>query len=255
MKQIIIIALCILTSCTKLNTSSDGWKLVWEDNFDGDVFDRSHWSRITRGTVEWNKYMSLYEPLVEVADGQLIVRGIVNNVLPDDTMPYLTGGVTSQNRVGFGNGRLEIRAKLGKARGAWPAFWMLPYDNTWWPYHGEIDIMEHLNGDDIAYQTVHSEYTVYLGGTDPPKGSTGKIDPDDYNIYAVEMYPDSLSFYINNNHTFTYPRVSDDVQFPFDREFFLLIDMQLGGSWVGKVEPADLPVEMWIDWVRFYKLQ
>lgn len=29
--------------------------------------------------------------------------------------------------------------------------------------------------------------------------------------------------------------------------------MQLGGSWVGAVDPKQLPVEMHIDWVRFYK--
>jgi hypothetical protein len=69
------------------------------------------------------------------------------------------------------------------------------------------------------------------------------------------MYPDSLSFDINGLHTFTYPRIETDKegQFPFNRDYHLLIDMQLGGSWVGRVEPVDLPVEMRIDWVRFYK--
>jgi hypothetical protein len=28
--------------------------------------------------------------------------------------------------------------------------------------------------------------------------------------------------------------------------------MQLGGNWVGRIDPDDLPVEMEIDWVRFY---
>ena len=34
------------------------------------------------------------------------------------------------------------------------------------------------------------------------------------------------------------------------RTQYLLIDMQLGGAWVGSVDPNDLPVEMEIDWVR-----
>lgn len=42
-------------------------------------------------------------------------------------------------------------------------------------------------------------------------------------------------------------------QFPFDQPYYLLIDMQLGGSWVGKVYSEDLPAEMWVDWVRFYQ--
>ncbi|GHU64212.1 hypothetical protein FACS1894160_4170 [Bacteroidia bacterium] len=81
------------------------------------------------------------------------------------------------------------------------------------------------------------------------------IDPDGYNVYAVELYADSLSFDINGVHTFTYPRINTDKegQFPFDRDFYLMLDMQLGGSWVGRIEPNDLPMEMWIDWVHFYK--
>lgn len=42
-------------------------------------------------------------------------------------------------------------------------------------------------------------------------------------------------------------------QFPFYIPQYLLIDMQLGGQWVGDVDPADLPVEMEIDWVRYYE--
>ena len=71
------------------------------------------------------------------------------------------------------------------------------------------------------------------------------------------MYPDSLSFYINDKHTFTYPRIQTDKkgQYPYNEPFYLLIDMQLGGNWVGKVDTKDLPVEMLVDWVRFYQKQ
>ena len=69
------------------------------------------------------------------------------------------------------------------------------------------------------------------------------------------MYPDSVVFFINDKHTLTYPRIETDKegQFPFDRPYYLLIDMQLGGNWVGKVDTLDLPVEMQIDWVRYYQ--
>ena len=158
--------------------------------------------------------------------------------------------------MGFSDGRIEIRARLHGAKGAWPAFWLLP-ENEPWPDGGEIDIMERLNYDSIAYQTVHSAYTYTLGINDnPPQGSTGRIDPDGYNVYCVEMHRDSLVFFINDKRTFAYPRIQTDKkgQFPFtDKDFYLLLDMQLGGSWVGKVDTADLPVEMEIDWVRFYR--
>ena len=115
--------------------------------------------------------------------------------------------------------------------------------------------MERLNDDSIAYQTVHSHYTYTLGIKDHPKShSTGVIHPDRYNVFAVEMYPDSLSFYVNDVHTFTYPAYKRKKRtIPFTTAFYLLIDMQLGGSWVGAVSPEDLPVEMEVDWVRFYQ--
>lgn len=59
----------------------------------------------------------------------------------------------------------------------------------------------------------------------------------------------------NGVRDFVYPRIETEKegQFPFSIPQYLLIDMQLGGSWVGEVDAADLPVEMEIDWVRHYQ--
>ena len=244
---------CLLSACTP---SQPEWRLVWEENFDQiNDFDPAVWSKIPRGTADWNNYMSDFDSLYEMRNGNLVLRGIQNLTQPQDTAPFLTGGVYTKGKMGFMDGRLEIKAKLNGATGAWPAFWLLPQEGQW-PMGGEIDIMERLNYDNIAYQTVHSHYTYDLGfKTTPPQGSTGPIHPEAYNVYAVEMYADSLCFFINDQHTFTYPRIETDQegQFPFHQPFYLLLDMQLGGSWVGAVDPTELPVEMSIDWVRFYQ--
>jgi beta-glucanase (GH16 family) len=234
------------------------WTLVWEENFDGNSLDTGRWNRIWRGRADWNRYMSQRDDLVQVKNGELILRGIRNDVEPSDTARYLTGGVDTQRKVAFGRGRLEIKAKLQGARGAWPAIWMMPFDGgDKWPKGGEIDIMERLNHDDFAHQTLHSYNTQSRKITTPQRSGKGKINPKGYNIYAVEVYADSISFYINQNHTYTCPHVATEYpnfwQFPFDRLNFLMIDMQLGGSWVGKVEDSELPVEMRIDWVRYYQ--
>ena len=244
---------CLLAACTP---SQPEWRLVWEENFDQiNDFDPAVWSKIPRGTADWNNYMSDFDSLYEMRNGNLVLRGIQNLTQPQDTAPFLTGGVYTKGKMGFMDGRLEIKAKLNGATGAWPAFWLLPQEGQW-PMGGEIDIMERLNYDNIAYQTVHSHYTYDLGfKTTPPQGSTGPIHPEAYNVYAVEMYADSLCFFINDQHTFTYPRIETDQegQFPLHQPFYLLLDMQLGGSWVGAVDPTELPVEMSIDWVRFYQ--
>lgn len=251
--SVLWVMLLLFTSCAQ-KESGDGYKVVWEENFKDSTKLENNWSKIPRGRSDWNNYMSDYDGLFDVKNGNLVLKGIKNTVLPDDSVPYLTGGVYTKGKRTFSNGRLEIRARLFGARSAWPAFWLLP-ENEQWPHGGEIDIMERLNLDDYVYQTVHSDYTYNQGIKDNPKsGVIAHIKPDTYNVYAVELFADSLSFFINDTHTFTYPRIETDKsgQFPFgDKEFYLLLDMQLGGDWVGPVNEQDLPVEMHIDWIRF----
>lgn len=240
-------------------TESTKWQLTWLEDFNAETMDDNVWTRIPRGPSDWNNFMSSHDSLYALRDGKLILRGLENTFVPDDTATYLTGGVFTKDKKTFTYGKLEIKAKLQGAKGAWPAFWMLPAKRGAWPDGGEIDIMERLNYDSIAYQTVHSYYTVTLGIKDNPLyGNTNTIKNDDeFNIFSVEIHPDSLVFAVNGRHTFTYPKIetTEKGQFPFGKPFYLLLDMQLGGSWVGAVEPKDLPVEMEIDWVKFYELK
>lgn len=233
------------------------WELVWSDEFNGSRIDGAKWTKIDRGKSDWNNYMSHDPSLYAVKNGNLILRGKVNPNRKKDPVPFITGGISSAGKFAFRYGKIEIRAKLDNAKGAWPAFWLLPdSENRKWPDDGEIDIMEHLNFDDIAYQTVHSRFTHTLGRNDPPHGSTGKIDKNGYNIYAVEWNRDKLVFSINGKETFAYPRVpaeKENGQWPFTTPFYILLDMQVEGSWVGKADPAQYPIEMKIDWVRVYQ--
>ena len=246
-----------LVSCSS-QKGKDGWRLVWEDEFEGTAFDTATWSKIPRWHPEWAQHMSDNEACYEMRNGNLVLKGIMNPDRTKDTLAYITGGLYTKYKRAFYGGRIEVKAKLVGCTGAWPAIWLKPFEEEKyvWPTGGEIDIMERLNYDSIAYQTVHSVYTQHLGILDNPKrGTTASINPNDYNVYAVEMYPDSVVFFINDKHTLTYPRIETDKegQFPFDRPYYLLIDMQLGGNWVGKVDTLDLPVEMQIDWVRYYQ--
>ena len=237
--------------------SPPGWKLVWEDNFDRDDFINPEvWSKIPRGRSDWDRHMSDYDPLYDVKGGYLILRGMVNPGLPGDTMPFVTGGIFTKNKKGFENGRLEISAKFGNAQGAWPAFWLLPFNNERWPNGGELDIQERLHGEAIVHQNVHSYYIRNLGKREPRTNATTPICNNEFNTYGVELYPDSVVFLVNGARTFCYPRIDappEELQFPFDKPFYLLLDMQLGGSWTGPPNPDHLPVEMYVDWVRFFE--
>ncbi|MDR0836530.1 MAG: hypothetical protein LBN11_08145, partial [Tannerella sp.] len=75
----------LLLSVTAESQLKQTWQLVWEENFDGVSLDTSRWSKIPRGGSDWDNIMSDYDGCYEVSGGQLILRGIRNTVLPEDT--------------------------------------------------------------------------------------------------------------------------------------------------------------------------
>jgi len=265
---VLFFAPLLVLSCKPVETSSietsnevpESWTLIWEDRFEGEELNSENWSVPERNNADWGNYMSDCEKCIVLRNNKLLLRGIVNDdVMPADSAFFLTGGVISKGKKAFKYGKIEIRAKLETARGAWPALWLLADENRYgkYPRNGEIDIMERLNDEQQIYQTVHSYYTLVLEEKEnPPYYTTVKLNPEEYNIYGLKWYPDRLVFMLNGEETFTYPKLDnvDPTQWPFDQPFYILMTMQLGGSWVGEVEPDDLPVEMEIDWVRWYQL-
>lgn len=254
----IILTLILGVSSVTAQTAKPKYRLTWQDHFRGKTFDSRSWTKIPRSaSADWKRYMSPADSLYDVRKGKLILRGAFNTNLEADTAQFVTGGLYTKHKRTVKYGKVEVRAKLGRAQGAWPAIWMLPDEDIKWPHGGEIDIMEHLNHDSIVYQTIHTNYTVRLKQTDnPPHGKTHPIDRDGFHTYAVELLHDSIVFSVNGDRYFTYPRIQTDKegQYPFDRPYYLLIDMQTEGSWVGKAIKSELPVEMEIDWVKMYDL-
>lgn len=231
------------------------WKLAYTEDFKGSKLDARLWQRIDRGQPDWCKNMSLRDDLVTVKNSQLHCHGVVNNDLAQDSRRVLTGGVMTKGCLAMLYGKIEIRCRLEGQRGAWPAIWMMPVDSQGksWPECGEIDIVERLNYDAFVYQTVHSLWTS-KHPKDPPHGGRGTIRPDDWNVYGLEWLPEKIVWTVNGKVTHSYPRVGDDpARYPWDKPFYLMIDMQLGGKWVGAVDESTLPVAMHVDWVKFYR--
>ncbi len=235
---------------------SKGWRLVWADEFDGPTIDASSWSRCPVGNADWMRHMSPLDSLCRVENGTLRLYGVCRPDGADDPRPYLTGGVQSKGKRSIRLGRVDVRARFDCAQGFWPAIWLMPDRDMPWPSGGEIDIMEHLNHNTIAYQTVHSPHTLEHREPEVRNSSTGGIDRDGFNVYSAVVTQYGIEFYINGRHTYTYPRLypEREDQYPFaDHPFYVILSAQLGGSWVGEIDPSQLPVKMEIDYVRFYE--
>ena len=237
-------------------------RLRFSDEFNGPL-DTNVWTRLGPGkSGDWCKHMSLAPDLVEMRDGCMVLVGRANTDTNADPRPFLTGGVWNKpadERTMMTYGLVEIRAKFEDATGAWPAFWMLARDRDAegrsWPWTGEIDIIERLNADPFVYQTAHTAWTYKKGrGGAPKQGGRAPIRPGEFNVYGLRRTPAALIWYVNGEETFRYEKTAcgDASQWPFTTPFYFLLDMQLGGKWVGEVDATTLPVRTWIDWIRVY---
>lgn len=261
MKKLFLIAVFFTFLANGLSAQEHRrYALIWNDEFNSGELDGRVWSKIRRGKADWVVHMSSADTLYSFEDGNLVLRGMVNDFMPNDNAPFLTGGVWSRYKKSFGFGRIEIRAKFDVAEGYWPAIWMLPQVNRDlnWPHGGEIDIMEHFREKPSVDQTVHSNYTVNLRKRSlPAHVAYPAYNEGEFNTYGMERFHDSLVFFVNGRRTFNYPRfrMGVDGQFPFSQhDYYLILDAQVGRDGSPSVDTAKLPVELRIDYVRYYEL-
>lgn len=252
-KLVILMLLACLLSCSEKNEDDaekqrKGWTLIWEENFDASL-DSTVWKKIPRDVRAINRYMSDNTGLYVFQDGKLILRGM-QNLSGKRMTPFLTGGIT---RAGFKNnetGRIEIRASINPASGAWSFIRLLPENSK---SDIAINIMEQYDLDNFIYQSVSTEYTTTKKMSDnPPSIIMVGVNPIQYHIYGVEKYPDSLVFLVDGIRTRKYPRILTQItgQFPFND---LDLDLYLGIGINKDADPTALPADLFIDWVRFYK--
>ena len=259
MKSLICFTLLLqLGFSSPVKSQANNWNLIWQDEFSKDGKpDSTNWNFAGRGKADWNCYCSDDISNSMVKNGRLFLSGIVSKGA-SDTAQYQTGCISTKNKFSFKYGKLEVRAKLGKGQGSWPAIWLLPEHGSW-PKGGEIDVMEQLNFDTIFYQTMHSYFIDVLKHKDDPKHySTAPFKVDEFNIFGMEWYPDRIDLLINGAKTFSYAKIENDstgTQWPFDQKFYVLLDQALGGNWAGPVKKEDLPVSMQVDWIRVYQLK
>lgn len=231
-----------------------GWRLSWSDEFETSEFDFSVWSYCKRGGSHWCNKMVEDPAFAYQKNGNVVLIAAENRDFQSDTLDFLTGGVMTKGKRSFKEGRLDIRVRMDEAKGFWPAVWMLPDARVPWPAGGEIDIMEHLNYDDIIYQTVHSLYTKSVNSKVHKSQNKENVDVSGrYCLLSVELFPDRICFYIDGFNHFTYKKVSEQ-QFPFSEyAYYLILSAQLGGPWPGNPDGTDLPAAMYVDFVRFYE--
>ena len=178
---------------------------------------------------------------------------------------WLSGKITTYNKVAFTYGYMESRIKLSAGEGTWPAFWMLGTNiaTTPWPACGELDIMEFKGTyPRITYGTVHYANS---GGGHEYKGGTRDVLVDlsaDYHRYGMLWEPEEISFFIDDILVYSM-RKSDSglTRWPFgpnaqgkDPSFYAIFNLAMGGHFGGSIDPSLNESNIKIDWVRYYSV-
>lgn len=259
-------ALCTLLLSASLHAQD--WKLVWSDEFDKPGLpDPAKWDYET-GFVRNNEaqyYTRDRKENARVENGVLVIEGIKERFKNPRHNPassrsreyaeYTSASLHTLGKASWLYGRIEVKAKLPQGKGTWPAIWMMGTNRpqVGWARCGEIDIMEfvgHTPG--VIHANVHYH-------TDKKRSAGNKVKTplklDDFNIYAVEWFPDRMDFYFNDQKYFTFPidQANTGAENAFRKPQYLILNLALGGSWGKEIDDTLFPHRYEIDYVRVYQ--
>lgn len=181
---------------------------------------------------------------------------------------YTSSSINTRGKFAFRYGRMEVRARIPVAKGAWPAIWLLG-TRLPWPQNGEIDVMEYYHTDGIPYILANMAW----GGKRQNEAvwNTGKIpferftrrDPewaDKFHVWRMDWDEQSIRIYLDGellNETELEETVNrggrgEGVN-PFHHEQFILLNLALGGDNGGPIDDSALPLHYEVDYVRVYQ--
>lgn len=258
MKKLLITAAIVVIA---FNATAQFNMLVWADEFNyAGLPDSTKWNYDT-GNHGWgNNELQFYtRKRMEnawVANGVLTIKAVKEKYHGAD---YTSARLLTKGKAAWRYGRIEVRAKLPYGRGIWPAIWMLSADKAYgeWPRIGEIDIMEHVGySPDSVFATVHTQAYNHTIGTQKTRGVAYKDLSASFHVYALEWTKNKISIFIDNNKYFEFDNEGKGVAvWPFDKKFYLLLNVAVGGNWGGKmgIDNNIFPQEMQIDYVRVYQ--
>ena len=223
--------------------------LVWEDDFNtSGAPDPAKWTYDLGaggwGNGETQTYTNRSEN-VKVEEGSLKI------IAKADGAAYTSARLKSEGLYEFTYGRVEVRAKLPATRGTWPAIWMLGanFSSVGWPESGEIDIMEQKGQDkNTVLSTVH--YPGNFAGGGPSKSTTLTTSTAAFHNYTVEWTDSKIEFYIDG---VSYHTLDNNDTLPFNANFFLILNVAMGGTLGGDIDPDFTEDMMEIDYVKVYQ--
>lgn len=228
---------------------TDYTNLAWSDEFNVDgAPDPAKWG-YDLGAGGWgnNEVQSYTNSATNatVSGGNLKITAVKTG------SNYTSARLKSENKFEFTYGKIEVRAKLPTGGGTWPAIWMLGqnYATNTWPGCGEIDIMEHKGNDpNVIHGTFH--FPGNSGGNGVTNSTTILGASTQFHVYKAIWSPNSIRFYVDD---VLFHTLVNNGTLPFNSDFFLILNVAMGGTFGGAIDPAFSQSAMEVDYVRVYQ--
>ena len=250
--------------------------LVWSDEFNtnGPV-NSTNWFHQTQLPAGGNWFNGEVQHYTNKIENSYVDNGSLKIVAKKES--YTNQSVTKQytsarlnSKFAYLYGRVDIKAKIPKDAGTWPALWLLGknvnedgayfdnlgYGTTSWPACGEIDILEYgitrSKPDNYIQSAMHTPSsfgnTVDIGGV-----VVGDNIANNYHVYSMNWSPNQISFLVDGVEYWTYnPAVKNANTWPFDKEQYFLLNIAMGGI-AGPIDPSFSQTAMDIDYIRVYQ--
>lgn len=238
--------------------SYSGMSLFWQDEFSATTLNTEYWNyEIGTGGNGWgNNELQYYrEENTSIVEGHLVIEAKKETF---GGRNYTSSRLTTQNKLDFQYGRVDIRAALPQGQGIWPALWMLGsnFETVSWPACGEIDIMEMIGGgsgrDDTTHGTVHWDQNGHADFGGSKKLSSG-IFYDEFHVFSIEWTSQEIRWFLDDQQFHTISTTPEALS-EFRNDFFFIFNVAVGGNWPGSPDNNTVfPQRMVVDYVRVFQ--
>ncbi|WP_343680631.1 glycoside hydrolase family 16 protein [Chryseobacterium arthrosphaerae] len=249
--------LCVLNCAS--HQSDSHRNLIWSDEFNGKGLpDPSKWNYDVGGGGFGNEEAQFYTKNrpenARMEKGNLVIEAKKENW---EKNKYTSARLLTKGKFSFQYGTVEVRAKLPKGRGTWPAIWMMSENMKKWPDDGELDIMEHVGfNQGYIHASVHTKKYNHIQGTQKTDTLFVKDASEKFHVYKADWTPEKIEVYIDDKKFFTYENKEKSYEsWPFDQPCFIILNLAVGGFWGGKegIDDSVFPQKYYIDYVRVYQ--
>ncbi len=256
----------------------NGYKKVWNDEFDHDGVPDTTWWSHEKGFVR-NNELQWYQPEnTTVEDHLLVIEGkrekIPNPRYDADSdnwkqsrphAEYTSSSINTRGKFSFQYGIMEVRARLDTCMGSWPAIWTLGVERPW-PHNGEIDVMEFYRYNDQSTILANAawggekRYEPIWDSSHTPLKELLKDMPDweeRFHIWKMDWTEDYIRLYLNDvllNEIKVERATRPDGFNPFRQPHYILLNLALGSNG-GDPSQTEFPLFYEVDYVRVYQKQ